>query len=428
MIVTRERLALDGGPPVLEPGDITPWCAVSDLDRTAVNRVLDSGVLAGSTAPETTRFQDEWSSHLGVRHTLLTNSGTAALHMALAAVGVRPGDEVIVPAYTFVASAMAVLHQNAIPVFADVDPLTHGIDPDAMAAAITSRTVAVVVVHLNGQPAAMDPIIAIARRAGLAIVEDACQAHGASFAGRKVGTLGDAGAFSLNKSKSLPAGEGGIFVSDDDGAVDAARRLMKFGEIYHADDTRDYHAYGLGWMYRSTELTAALAGSRLTRLDAWSEERRANRRALDALLGDVPGVRVSTPIERTRSVPWRYTFQVAPEDLGLAVGVRSVRKAVRQALAAEGVPVGEWQRMVVPEQTLFQRRVGHGGGCPWTCARSVVQYVGSHHPVATDVIDRSIWLTEGIQPGNSAGTIDKLAVAIQKVMGRVPDLVSRERR
>ncbi len=221
MIVARHQLAVDGGPPVLQPADITPWCPVTELDRAAVNLVLDSGMLAGSDSTETIRFQDAWSQYLGVRHALLTNSGTAALHMALAAVGVQPGDEVIVPAYTFVASATAVLHHNTIPVFVDIGGRDRtDIDPDAMIASITSRTVAVVVVHLNGQPAAMDRIGEVARRAGLAIVEDACQSHGACHGDDKVGTLGDAAAFSLNKSKNLPAGEGGIFVSNDDGAVD----------------------------------------------------------------------------------------------------------------------------------------------------------------------------------------------------------------
>jgi dTDP-4-amino-4,6-dideoxygalactose transaminase len=404
----HDVLAVEGGRPAVPRGAVVPWCPIAPADRAAIDRVLDGGVLAGARAPETVAFEQEWAEYLDTRHALLTNSGTAALHLALAGVGVAPGDEVIVPAYTFVASATAVLHHNAIPVFVDVDLDTLCLDANMVAAAVTPRTRAVVVVHLNGQPAAMAEICAVARRYGLAVVEDACQAHGASVGGRAVGTLGDAAAFSLNKSKSLPAGEGGIFVTNDDAVFESARRLAKFGEIYDDEGARTYEAFGMGWMYRATEFTAALARSRLRNLRRWTEERSANRALLDELLADVAGLRVLRPAPGTRPAPWRYAFQLTDEE--------PRRPLVAAALRAEGVPVCEWQRMVVPAQTLFKRREGYGRGCPWSCAGSRVEYDPSAYPAALDAIERTVWICDGVQPGNSEATLRAIAAAVEKVM------------
>ena len=416
-------LAIEGGEPTVGASDITAWCPVSDADRDAVQRVLDGGVLAGDRAPETVALQQEWAAYLGARYAILTNSGTAALHMALAAVGVRAGDEVVVPAYTFVASATAALHHNAIPVFADVDPATWCIDPAEFERRISSRTRAVVVVHLNGQPAAMGPIGEIARRHGVAVVEDACQAHGSRAGGVSAGRLGVAAAFSLNKTKSLPAGEGGLFVTDDREIYEAARALAKFGEIYDSEGTRSYDAYGMGWMYRSTELTAAIARARLHLLDGWSAERMANREELDSRLEGVAGLRVMRPVPATAPVPWRYALRLAPEDFGLEL-TPDFRTCVVNALEAEGVPTDHWQRMVVPEQTLFRRREGYGGGCPWSCSGSAVTYEPGSFPVASDAVNRSVWISQGVQPGNGSRTIGRIADAVRKVMEGVPRLVS----
>src|SRR5213080_350074 len=167
----------------------TRWPAITDGDRAAVARVLDRGVLSGAGAPEMRGLEVEFAATVGARFCLATNSGTAALHIALAAAGIGAGDEVIVPALSFIATAQAVLHQGATPVFADIDPVTYNLDPADAPRRVTSRTRAIVPVHLHGLPADMDAIDTIAQGAGLTVIEDAAQAHGALYKGRAVGTL-----------------------------------------------------------------------------------------------------------------------------------------------------------------------------------------------------------------------------------------------
>ena len=201
------------------------WPVLTGEDRAAVARVLDRGVLSGAGAPEMRALEAEFAAAVGARFCLATNSGTSALHVALAAAGVGPGDEVIVPALGFIATAQAVLHAGATPVFADVDPATYNIDVADAARRVNPRTRAIVPVHLHGLPADMDGIAALGRQAGLTVVEDAAQAHGALYKGRAVGTLGAMGAFSLNSTKNLPAGEGGLFVTDSEELYARAARV-----------------------------------------------------------------------------------------------------------------------------------------------------------------------------------------------------------
>lgn len=311
----KEKLAIEGGNPVIQPEDIKRWCEISNADREAIARVLDRNETAGPTAPETVALQKEWAKYLEVPHAILTNSGTAALHMAIAAAGVQPGDEVIVPAYSFIASATSVMHHNAVPVFADIERRTFNVDPNAVEAAIHPRTKAIMAVHINGMPARMDRILEIANRHNLAVIEDACQAHGATYTGKSIGSLGTAGAFSLNASKNLPAGEGGLFVTKDDNVAAKAGLLSKFGELPSSGAERDYHSVSLGWMYRSTEFVAALARSRLRMLDIWNDIRRSNVDQLNRILEQIPGIRIMRPLENAQPAYWRYAFQVVPEEI-----------------------------------------------------------------------------------------------------------------
>src|SRR5881296_4167404 len=206
----------------------------------------------------------DFAAAVGARFCLATNSGTSALHIALAAAGIGAGDEVIVPALSFIATAQAVLHQGAIPLFADVEPDTYNIDTADAARRVTSRTRAIVPVHLHGLPADMDAIDALARGAGLTVIEDAAQAHGALYKGRAVGTLGAMAAFSLNSTKNLPAGEGGLFVTNSEELYSRAARVRfdgleppsKWDPTHPLDDETDSQATLRGWMYLPGELTA----------------------------------------------------------------------------------------------------------------------------------------------------------------------------
>ncbi len=317
---TSAALAIAGGQPAVAPGSHARWPEITAADRAALTRVLDRGVLWGPNAPEVTALEQEWAQYVRSRHCLLTNSGTAALHCAVVAAGIRPGDEVIVPAFSFVASPMAVLQAGAVPVFCDIDPSTFTIDPRLIEGHITERTRAVMPVHVHGLPADMAEIGAVAARHGLAVIEDAAQAHGATYRGERVGSLGDVAAFSLNGSKHLPAGEGGLFVSDDDEAAVAARRLAMFGEDtppLGPDQTRSYWSHGLAWNYRSHELSAALARSQLRRLDDHVAGAQRNAEILSAGLTALPGLRPpEVPGDRT-CVFYRYRLVIDPESSGL---------------------------------------------------------------------------------------------------------------
>ena len=227
---THSELALFGGEPTVPFGTVKPWPEVTEEDKQAVMAVLDRGVFWGAHAPEITALQEDWAQWLGTKYCLATNSGTAALHMAVAAAGVEPGDEVITTPFSWTSTATCVLHHNAIPIFADIDPLSYNIDPVKIEEKITPFTKAIIPVHLYGLPADMDPIMEIAERHNLVVIEDCCQAHGALYKGRKVGTIGHVAAFSLNGSKNLSGGEGGLFVTNDERRWQEAARLQQFGE------------------------------------------------------------------------------------------------------------------------------------------------------------------------------------------------------
>jgi perosamine synthetase len=364
-VKTVEALALEGGRPSVAEELLHNWPEITPDDRLAINAVLDRGELWGPDGPEVTALQREWSKYVGTRFCVVTNSGTAALHCAVVASGLEPGDEVIMPAFSFVATPMAVLHHGALPVFCDIDPVTYTIDPARVEELITDRTRAIMPVHVHGLPADMDALREIASKHGLVVIEDAAQAHGACYRGSKVGALGLAGAFSLNGSKNLSAGEGGLFVTDDEEAFVAARRLAIFGEdtprLNSSNEYRAYWSHGVGWNYRGHELTAALARSQLRRLDHYNETAQRNAAALSKALGHIPGVKPPhIPSDRT-CVFYRYRVRLEPRELGISASPQEFRDRILHALHAEGVPATLWQLMPLPVQPVFRR----GSYGPW---------------------------------------------------------------
>jgi dTDP-4-amino-4,6-dideoxygalactose transaminase len=326
-----------------------------------VARVLDRGVLSGAGAPEMAALEAAFARAVGRRFCLATNSGTAALHIALAAAGVGPGDEVIVPALGFIATAQAVLHQGADPVFVDIDPKTYNLDPAAVARAITPRTRAIVAVHLHGLAADMDALTTLAEAARIVVIEDAAQAHGARYQGRAVGSLGSMAAFSLNSTKNLPAGEGGLFVTDDPDLHARASRTRFDGlgspEHWEAERPLDAEADGLstgtGWMYLPGELTCAIARAQLPRLDATTERAQRNAERLSARLRALPGVEAPhVPSDRTH-VFHKYRVRLDPVAAGIALPPRALRDRTLEALRAEDVEAVLWQTAILPAHPLF---------------------------------------------------------------------------
>lgn len=276
----------------------------------AIGRVLDSCEF--TLGSEVEAFEHEFAAYSQARHGVGVNTGTSALHLALLAAGVGPGDEVITVPFTFVATVSAIGYSGARPVFVDIDPCTLTLDPGRLEAAITPRTKAVIPVHLHGQCADMDPILEIARRHGLTVIEDAAQAHGAEYRGRRAGSLGDLACFSFYPGKNLGAcGEGGMVVTDDDGHARTLRMLRDWGA------ERKYHHVLKGFNYRLEGMQGAVLRVKLRHLERWTEARRAHARRYDAMLA---GSGVGTPQASPHA---RHVYHVY-----------AIRSAARDALAA----------------------------------------------------------------------------------------------
>jgi len=292
---------------------------------------------------EVARFEEEFAAYCGVTHCVALNTGTSALHLALLAVGVQPGDEVITTPNTFIATAEAISYVGARPVFVDIRPASANLDPERIETAITARTRAIVPVHLYGRPADLDPILAIAARHDIPVVEDACQAHGARYHGRRVGGLGRAAAFSFYPAKNLGAyGEGGALTTDSDGVALLARSLRHHGE------TRRYFHDHIGYNYRMDGFQGAVLRVKLKRLDGWIARRLEIARLYRRRLA---GARVDLPEDDPRAEGAYHLFAVYVD----------ARDRVREALAARGVGTAIHYPRPVHLQTAYAR-LGHRPG------------------------------------------------------------------
>jgi len=265
---------------------------------------------------------------------------------------------VIVPAHTFIATPHAMAHQGAIPVFCDIDERTYNIDPAKIEELVTERTKAIVAVHLYGLPADMDEIHAIANRHGLAVIEDAAQSHGATYKGKKTGTLAASAGFSLNATKNLSGGEGGLFVTDDEDLFTAGRRLSVFGEDVVAtgpDEFRSYVSHSLGWNYRNQEMSSAFARSQLRRLDEYNATAQANAKVLAAGLAKLDGVSAPYIPEDRTSVHHKYRVTFDAQALGFDGPPEELRDRFVHALRAEGVEAALWQVDPLPDYPAFRK-------------------------------------------------------------------------
>lgn len=311
-----------------------------ELEAAAL-KVLRSGryVLGEDVAA----LEEEFAAYCGTSHAIAVNTGTSALHLSLLAAGVGPGDEVITTPFTFVATAAAISYIGARPVFVDIDPVTFNIDPDQIERAITSRTRAIVPVHLYGQMADMNPILQIAAKHGLAVIEDACQAHGASYGGQRAGSMGISGCFSFYPGKNLGAcGEGGIIVTNDDKQAQQMRMLRDWGQ------DRRYHHVTQGFNYRMDAIQGAILRVKLRQLEHWTEARRTRARLYTGLLANGP---VEVPREAAgRRHVW-HVFAVRTRD----------RDQLQKFLLSEGVETGLHYPIPVHLQPAYAH-LGHVPG------------------------------------------------------------------
>jgi len=282
------------------------YAALADEIGAALRATCQSAAFA--LGPEVARFEEDWAAYCEAEHCVAVNSGTDALHLALRAVGVGPGDEVITTTMTFIATCEAIAYIGAVPVLVDIDPATACIRADAVERAVTERTRAIVPVHLFGHPANMDPLLEVARRHGLAVVADACQAHGALYKGRKVGALADAGCFSYYPTKNLGAyGEGGSVVTQDAGTAEKVRILRA-----HGQGERYRHGV-IGYNSRMHGFQGAVLNVKLKYLDEWNERRRAVADRYNAGLADTPLV-LPAEADYARAVYHVYAVRCTRRD------------------------------------------------------------------------------------------------------------------
>lgn len=350
--------------------------AVAANARRYVLEVLDSGWVS-SAGPMVARFERAFAESIGVRHAVSTASGTTALHLALAALGIGPGDEVIVPDLTMIATACAVLYTGATPVFVDIDPEIGTLDPARVAEAITPRTRALLPVHLYGHPADMAALRAIADSHGLKLIEDAAQAHGARHHGRCCGAIGDVAAFSFYANKLISTGEGGMLTTDDDALAAKARSLRN---LSHSKARRFVHD-DLGFSYRMGALPAALGLGQLEQIDTFLARKRWMAQAYSARLQYLPGLRLPATRPWATHAHWMYAVRLTPE-------ASLTRDELAAELREQGIETRDFFDSCA-RQPMIVQRLGPQPRCPvselWAASGL---YLPSGLSLTADQLDR----------------------------------------
>ena len=397
----NDSLAIDGGAPV-RTTPLPPWPIFDEEQIDAVARVLRSGKVNYWTGQQGRRFEEEFAEYVGCRHAVAVANGTVALELALHALGIGEGDEVVVPSRSFIASASCCLMRACVPVFAEVDPVSQNITAETVRAVLGPRTKAILVVHMGGWPCDMDSIVDLARRRGLKVIEDCAQAHGATYRGQTVGSFGDAAAFSFCQDKILSTGgEGGMLTTNNATVRERAWSFKDHGKSWEAVQQQDssgvfrwvHESVGTNW--RMTEMQAAIGRMILPKLDRWLELRRAGAAILDDRLGGLPGVRTTLPPAHVEHSYYRYHAFVRPRCLRPGWS----RDRIVRALRAEGIPCGSG---LCPE-IYMEKAFDHPALRP-----------ARRHPVARQLGRTSVMLP--VHPTLGLRDVLDISTAIEKVL------------
>jgi dTDP-4-amino-4,6-dideoxygalactose transaminase len=400
------RPALIGGTPVRSQ-PFPSWPVITAKDEEAWMEVFRTKRWNRLNGTYVDQFEKAWAERVGTQHCVATSSGTSALVTSVNALEIGPGDEVIVPPYTFVATINAVLLQHALPVFVDSDRETFQIDARKIEAAITKRTRCVLPVHLGGASADLDTILSVARKHSILVLEDACQSHLGEWRGRKVGTWGDLGCFSFQASKNLNSGEGGAIVGNNATSIEVARSFHNQGRA--APDA------GFAWARngdnrRLTEFQGALLLAQLTRLEEQSRTRETNAAYLTKLLGEIPGIQPARMIEGcTRNAYHLYMFRYA------AAQFRDLpRQRFLKALQAEGVPCSAGYSPLNKEPFLKQTLNSRGFRHIYSETEIKALEERNVCPENDKLCQEAVWLTQNMLLG-SKGDMEQIAEAVRKV-------------
>ena len=410
-----EKLAIDGGNPVRSKNPIVETDVFEEEEFNALMEVAKSKKLRRAEAA--LEYEKTIADWFGVKHAIAVTSGTTALHIALAAFGIGPGDEVIVTPYTFVASDTAVLEQNAIPIFADVDPVHLTLDPEDVARKITPRTKAIIPVTISGSLVDMDPIMELAKKHNLWVLEDACQSLGARYKGKLVGTIGHVGVFSTITGKITNTGEGGFVITDDTDLFEKMWGYTDFARRRSLGPASKYHFDLPCTNYRITNMQAAIGTQQMNR--AWNliNKRTENAHYLSEKLAGLPGIVLPAESEWGERVYFYYLIRLLPDVLGTDM----LNFAV--ALAAEGVYNIKYlstTRWMIPQhlEPLFVNKAGYGGTkCPFECPwyEGKVEYYEGLCPVTEKACEEVFWLAS-VHPLLEKQDLDDIAAAVIKVV------------
>jgi dTDP-4-amino-4,6-dideoxygalactose transaminase len=413
---SSDKPAILGGQPV-RTASFPSWPVIGANEDRAWMNVLHSGKWNRLDGDCARRFEDTWAATLGAKHCLATANGTSALLASLNALGIGPGDEVIVPPYTFVATVNVVLLQHAMPVFVDTDPGTFQIDARKIEAAITERTRCILAVHVGGSPADLDTILEISRKHDLPVLEDACQAHLAEWRGRKVSTLGALGCFSFQASKNLNSGEGGAILTND-------TNLYRVCQSFHNNGRGDTGS-GFGYVrnganLRLTEFQAALLLEQLKRVDQQSRTREQNAAYLTRQLAEIPGIVPALMYSgATRNAYHLYMFRY---DKAHFAGLP--RSRFLAALSAEGIPASSGYTPLNKEPFLKHTFDSRAYRALYPAKQLAEWSERNHCPANDQLCEEAVWFTQTMLLG-PRDDMDAIAAAIRKIQRQAGDLIER---
>ena len=388
------------------------WPYYDREEEQALKEVLESRVWWRTPGTKTLAFELAFAEFHGARHGIAVTNGTAALEVTMAALGISAGDEVIVPNFTFVATASAVLFANALPVLVDVDPETYCIDPQLVEAAITPRTKAVIAVHMGGHPADLDLLTKICKRHRLALVEDSAHAHATEWRGQRIGTFGAAGTFSFQSSKLMTAGEGGMIVSNNNKFEIQARSVHDCGRM---PGKWFYSHFIYGSNYRLSEWQGAVLHTQLGRLDEQTRRRHENSRLLDRLLKEIPGITPQKLDERcSRNGQYAYIFHVNKKEFA---GLSTERFI--EAMNAEGIPN---QASYPPLHQLDMFRNGkYRNRLSGKQAKQKHAFLKQKFPVTQKAAWETVWVPQPALLGDEEDMHD-IAAALSKIQKNAKEL------
>lgn len=400
--MTQHKLALCGGKPI-RTRPFTAWPIFGKSEEKRLLRTLHSGKWGRLHGPEVAEFETRFAAAHGCNYGIAVVNGTVSLRIALIAAGIRAGDEVIVPPYTFFSTASAVIESNAIPVFADVDLHTFNLDPKAVEAAITSRTRAIIPVHFAGQPADMRAIMAIAKKRRLIVIEDAAHAHGASLSNKPAGSIGHMASFSFQSSKNMTSGEGGILTTNNKSLAESCASIQNCGRI---PTGIWYEHHVISGNYRLGEFQGAVLNAQLGRLGTQTATRDLNGEYLAARISGLPGIHPQArPRDCTRHSYHLFMLRLDSEAFG------APRGKVLDALRAEGIPCSGGYGFSLYHQPMFRNKAFG----PYVAGESPrLDYTKVNCPNSDLLCQQSIWLEQSIFLG-SRRDMDDIADAFEKV-------------